>query len=227
MAESGRVPCPQFIDALCRCPYASYVPLASRTLGDVPKLWAATIETHRSKVRDAILENTATLVAAHGLRAVTMSQIAEDSGIGRATLYKYFPDVESILLAWHERQVAAHLDHLAGLRRRAGTPYERLNAVLEAYAGICYDVAHEDHGAEMTALLHRTEHIAGAERHLSHFVREMITEAANSGVIRTDVGADELATYCLNALAAASTLPSRAAVKRLVAVTLTGLGIPR
>src|SRR5258707_466547 len=106
-----------------------------------------------------------------------MSQIAEDSGIGRATLYKYFPDVESILHAWHERQVAAHLEHLAGLRHRPGTPYERLNAVLDAYAGICFDIAHENHGAEMTTLLHRAGHIAGAERHLSDFVRTMITEA--------------------------------------------------
>jgi len=54
----------------------------------VPKLWHHTIEAHRREVRDAILDNTATLVAAHGLRQVTMSQIAEQTGIGRATLYK-------------------------------------------------------------------------------------------------------------------------------------------
>lgn len=192
----------------------------------MPKLWTETVETHRSRVREAILESTATLVAEHGLRSVTMSQIAERSGIGRATLYKYFPDVESILVAWHERQVAAHLDQLAALRRRDGTPYQRLAAVLEAYAGICYDVAHQDHGTEMTSLLHRAEHIAGAERHLSNFVRDMIAEAAQGGGIRADVGADELATFSLNALAAAATLPSRAAVKRLVNVTMSGLGVP-
>jgi hypothetical protein len=31
------------------------------------------------------------------------------SGIGRATLCKYFPNVESILAVWHERHVASHL----------------------------------------------------------------------------------------------------------------------
>jgi AcrR family transcriptional regulator len=192
----------------------------------VPKLWTETIETHRSQVRDAILENTAALVASHGLRAVTMSQIAEDTRIGRATLYKYFPDVEAILVAWHERQVAEHLHHLATLRDRGGTPYERLAAVLEAYAGICYEIAHQDHGGDMTALLHRSEHMAGAERQLRDFVRDMIIEAADSGQIRTDVNPDELAAYCLNALAAATTSPSRAAVKRLVIVTLSGLRLP-
>lgn len=49
-------------------------------------------------------DTTAALVAEQGLTSVTMSRIAKESGIGLATLYKYFPDVESILLAWHERR---------------------------------------------------------------------------------------------------------------------------
>ena len=63
-----------------------------------------------------------------------MSQIAEETGIGRATLYKYFPDVEAILLAWHDRQIAAHLAYLSEVRDQAGDAGERLEAVLEAYA---------------------------------------------------------------------------------------------
>lgn len=65
----------------------------------MPKLWNQTIEAHRQSVQDATMETTAQLVAEGGLRGVTMSEIAERSGIGRATLYKYFPDVESILAA--------------------------------------------------------------------------------------------------------------------------------
>ena len=86
----------------------------------VPRLWNDTIQAHRAAVNDAILDTTAALVAKHGLRSVTMSQIAEQTGIGRATLYKYFPDVEAILAAWHERQIAAHLQQLTELRDQAG-----------------------------------------------------------------------------------------------------------
>jgi hypothetical protein len=39
---------------------------------------------------------------------ISMSQIAAAAGIGRATLYKYFPDVERVVAAWHNRQVADH-----------------------------------------------------------------------------------------------------------------------
>ena len=104
----------------------------------VPKLWNDTIEAHRREVRDAILDATAALVTGHGLTAVTMSQIAEDTGIGRATLYKYFPDVEAILVAWHERHVSGHLEHLSQLATQTGSTRQRLGAVLEAYALIMH-----------------------------------------------------------------------------------------
>jgi AcrR family transcriptional regulator len=189
----------------------------------VPKLWAETIETHRGHVRDAVLQTTAALVAEHGLRAVTMSQIAEDSGIGRATLYKYFPDVESILLAWHERQVATHLDHLLAVQEQTATPFDGLKAVLGAYALICHEVGRQDHGAELTALLHRDARLDGPERQLRELLRDLITDSIKIGAVRSDVSPDELAAYCANALAAAGGLKSKAAVERLVTVTITGL----
>jgi AcrR family transcriptional regulator len=188
----------------------------------VPKLWNETIAEHRRTVREATLETTAALVAEHGLASVTMSQIAKETGIGRATLYKYFPDVESILAAWHEGHVSAHLEHLTRIRDRAGTPGERLAAVLQAYA----DITHErPQRTEIAAVVHRGEHLAHAEQHLNALVRDLITDAAQSGDIRDDVAPAELASYCLHALGAAGSLPSKAAVHRLVAVTLAGLNL--
>lgn len=186
----------------------------------MPRLWTDTIEAHRRAVREATLDTTAALAAEHGLASLTMSQIAEQAGIGRATLYKYFPDIESILTAWHERHVARHLDHLARVRDQASGPAGRLRAVLEAYALITHE---RPHGTELAALLHRGEHVTQAERHLRDLVRDLLAEAARAGDVREDVPPGELASYCLGALGAAASLPSRAAVRRLVTVTLTGL----
>jgi AcrR family transcriptional regulator len=168
------------------------------------------------------LDTTAALVAEHGLASLTMSQIAEETGIARATLYKYFSDVEAILVAWHERQVIGHLEHLAEVRGRAGDAEEQLVSVLEAY-GI---ISHEHHGSELAVLLHRGEHVARAQRQLSAFIRSLLSEAAETGKVRNDVAPEELASYCLHALTAASSLPSRAAVRRLVMVILAGLRPP-
>jgi AcrR family transcriptional regulator len=190
--------------------------------GDVPRLWNETIEAHRAAVRDAILDTTAELVAENGL-SVTMSRIAEKTGIGRATLYKYFPDVEAILLAWHERHVTSHLEHLAELRDQAGDARQRLEAVLEAYALI----QHKRHATELAALLHRDEHVARAHQHLTDIIRDLLTEGAQTGDVRNDIPPEELANYCLYALASASSVPTEAAVRRIVTVTLAGLRPPR
>jgi AcrR family transcriptional regulator len=191
--------------------------------GVVPRLWNQTIEAHRRAVGDAILDTTAALVAEHGLRSVTMSQIAEQSGIGRATLYKYFPDVEAILIAWHERHVVAHLEHLAAARDQATEPGKRLRAVLDAYAFIAHGMSHQHYGSELTTLVHRDEHVAHAQQQLHDLIRDVLTEAAKAGDIRDDFAPEELATYCCHALAAAGSLPSEAAVRRLVTLTLAGL----
>ncbi|MHA4854905.1 TetR/AcrR family transcriptional regulator [Rhodococcus sp. MSC1_016] len=186
----------------------------------MPKLWNETIEDHRKAVREAVMDATATLVAHYGLAAVTMSRIAEDTGIGRATLYKYFPDVQAIVLAWHERQILRHLAQLAEVRdRTAGGAADRLRAVLAAYALILHD--HEP--TVDTAALHRGEHVGRAQHQLTGFVTDLIADGARAGEIRDDTAAEELARYCLHALTAATRLPTREAVHRLVQVTLDGM----
>ena len=185
----------------------------------VPKLWDETIETHRQAVRDAIVDAAGALVIERGLRGVTMSALAERAGVGRATLYKYFPDVESALTAWHEAQVMEHADELVRIRDRAGTAVERLEAVLTAYAAI----QHEHPEDALVAHLHGGAHVDRARDRLEALVAELIEDGAANGDIRLDVPAGELAQFALHALAVAGALHSKAAVRRLVGITLDGL----
>lgn len=187
----------------------------------MPKLWTDTIEEHRDAVREALLEATGSLVSELGLAGVSMSSIAERAGIGRATLYKYFADLDAVLRAWHERHVAGHLAALAEIRIAHTDPRERLIAMLETYAGIVHASGRE-RASLMAASLHRGAHAADAERELRRLLRDAIAEAARADVVRRDMPADELAAYALAALGAAAGA-SRAGVRRLVAATLAGL----
>ncbi|MFE9748304.1 TetR/AcrR family transcriptional regulator [Saccharothrix saharensis] len=187
----------------------------------MPRLWNDTIDAHRRAVREATLDATAALVTERGLMSLTMSHIAERAGIGRATLYKHFSDVEAILVAWHDRQVTRHLDHLERVGSRASSAGGKLRAVLEAYATLSRERGH--HSPGVAAFLHRREHVAEAHRHLRGFLRDLLTQGAEAGELRDDVPAEELADYCLHALDAADCLLSDEAVRRLVAVTLDGL----
>lgn len=194
---------------------------------NVPKLWNDTIEAHRREVRDAVLDAAWELAMTNGLAAVTMSRIAERAGIGRATLYKYFPDVQSILTAWHQRQIRHHLHHLAEVRDQQADPGARLEAVLLSYARIQHQRAahtrHGGHGTELSTLLHQGAQVTEAQAELRALIQGLLKDAARAGEVRTDVGSDELASYCLHALTAAGALPSERAVERLVEVTTAGL----
>jgi AcrR family transcriptional regulator len=188
----------------------------------VPKLWTETIATHRREVHDAILDTTASLVAEHGLLGVTMSQIAEETGIGRATLYKYFPDVESILLEWHDREIRAHLAHLSEVRDQRQHSGERLEAVLEAYALLSRPSrGHRD--ARFADLLHRDDRLGRAQREVHEMIRDLLAAAAREGRVRDDVPPDELASYCVHALGGGDAQLTKASIRRLVAVTMDAL----
>ena len=168
----------------------------------MPKLWTETVESHRQEVREAILDAADELVASRGLLAVSMSQLAETAGIGRATLYKYFADVEQVLAAWHARQVAEHLAELTALAEGPGEPAIRLRSALEAYERICRQRAR--HGGDaMSAALHHSPEVQQSERQLRDLLAGLVAEAAAAAVVRSDVPARELASFCVHALTAA------------------------
>jgi AcrR family transcriptional regulator len=186
----------------------------------VPKLWEESIQAHRAAVHDRVLDAAARLVHRHGPAGITMARMAREAGIGRATLYKYFPDAGAVLAAWHRRQVGEHVAELAALRNAPGRAIERLGAVLAGWARLA------QHGAgnsSVVAGLHTHDHVEQAEQQLLGMLTELLAEAAEAGDVRCDVAAAELAVYCRYAATGAAALPSAAAVQRLVAVTLAGL----
>ncbi|MGL5810007.1 MAG: TetR/AcrR family transcriptional regulator [Nocardioides sp.] len=188
----------------------------------MPRLWTDTIDEHRRQVRDAILDAMADLAATGGVLSVTMSHVADHAGIGRKTLYKYYPDLASILSAWHERRVA---HHLAGLRRTAddhADPHRRLQAVLRAHAAMI----HQHHSTALSHHLAGAPHVTGAHGQIRAFLADVVVSAANAGGVRRDIKPVEIADYLLHALGAAATAVSKAAVERLVQLTLDAIGEP-
>lgn len=188
----------------------------------MPKLWADSVESHREQVRDLVLEAVEELAATKGPLALNMSRLAEATGIGRATLYKYFGDIEEVLAAWHHRHVAGHLAELQDLADRPGNLSTRLLAVLGRYGRICQHG--RQHGADaLVAALHHGDRMAPHQKRLQELFATLLSDAAASGVVRADVPPDELANYCLHALSATADVGSDAAAARLVSVVLAGL----
>jgi AcrR family transcriptional regulator len=185
----------------------------------VPKLWRETIGEHQEQVRGAILDAAEELAVSHGPLSLTMSKVAEATGIGRATLYKYFADVEAIMQAWHERHLRSHVEQMSRIADGPGDAFTLLEAVLLEYA----TALSHSHQGDLGAVLHRHAGMADAQRQLTDLLERLIAAAVRDGSVRSDVPVRELAAYCLHALAASRHRRRPGAARRLVDVTLDGL----
>jgi AcrR family transcriptional regulator len=188
----------------------------------MPKIWTDTVDAHREAVREATLDAAARLARQNGLTGLSMSDIAREAGIGRATLYKYFSDLPAVLAAWHERHVAAHLREFHRVATEDGPAIQRLRRVLGGYGETRF-VQRGRHGAEIVSVLHAGEDAQAARQHLQEVLSQLIGQAASEGDARKDVAAKELATFCLHAIEATNELQSTDAVHRLVDLILAAL----
>lgn len=187
----------------------------------MPKLWDTTMDGHRRQVNNAILDATAELIAEHGPLSVAMSAIAERAGIGRATLYKYFPDVESILVAWHTRDFGEHLNRLKALSEAEDV---ELKDVAEF---VCAQRRHHPRhdGADILGTLAHA--LAGAEgvpgdaieREIIAVLTDLLTRLASKKEVRDDEDPELLARWLLHAAHAPAELADQA-ISQLIADSL-------
>lgn len=188
----------------------------------VPKLWTATVDEHRTAVRRAIFDAAWALLNERGPLSLTMSEIAARAGIGRATLYKYFADVETILLAAHHEQVGHHLQQVEALAAHHASPGAGLEAVLLHYATVVQLRERPTYDALRT-LLHADPRLEAAHDQLRVTLVELISSSAKAGEVRDDIEPEFLAEYCLSALGAAGKVTGAGTPEALVRLLLDSL----
>lgn len=189
----------------------------------MPKLWDSTIESHRHEVRAAVLRATSTVVSERGLLGVTMTGIAKEAGIGRATLYKYFPDVESVLQEWHAEQVHTHLEQLHAIAAGDGAAVERLRRLLRAHGTSLFESRIHAGAADVVASLHTGDRFEEHGVALQRLVAGLIRTAQAEHQLRDDLDADELALFAVSAVSGSPRAASKAAALRLVDTTCAAL----
>jgi AcrR family transcriptional regulator len=178
----------------------------------VPKTWNETVEGHRDAVRQAVMEATLALADERGIQKVSMSDVAGRAGITRATLYKYFGDVEAIFEDWHRSMLHGHLARFTEIARSGGDPAVGLFQILEAYALTVF----RHHGTRFASMLHRRGHARAAETGLLELIEELVASGARSGVFRKDIAPRELAVFCHSSLSSAYMLSDEQSVRRAV-----------
>lgn len=89
-------------------------------------IWDESLSNHKSRQSEQIAKAALEIVAADGMSGLTMSSIADRAGISRQTLYRYYPDIDSVLTAamTSNAGLEAHMEDLTS----EGTPREQLDS---------------------------------------------------------------------------------------------------
>lgn len=93
--------------------------------------WDDTVDRHRARYRERIIDAAIDLVAEQGAAKSSMAALAQRAGVGRATVYKYFPSIEDALLAHVEREVKACSTRLESICEDSDDPLDRLRGYID------------------------------------------------------------------------------------------------
>jgi AcrR family transcriptional regulator len=85
--------------------------------------------------RERILETAYELFSHRGIHDVGIDELVESAGVAKATLYKYFPSKNELVLAFLEQrqQIWTYGWVEREARRRGGTPEEQLLAIFDLF----------------------------------------------------------------------------------------------
>ncbi len=99
-----------------------------------------TSKSQQEQTQRKILAAAVSLMTAHGYEATTMKQIAREAAVADATLYKYFPSKEKLLLGYFEVSVKTALaDTLATPDLAEYSLQERLQRMLDSLLDVLRD----------------------------------------------------------------------------------------
>lgn len=148
----------------------------------MPKISAPTLEAHRAATVDRLLDAFGEIVMSKGYATVSLADVAAHAGLARTAIYNYFPDRESLLFSWTEREVARTIAILAQEVAQASSCAEKLRSFVRAQL-VDFANRHLPPGKEVMQFLQPEtygrfmQHIEPVER----ILRDILTEGSETG----------------------------------------------
>ncbi len=114
----------------------------------MPRIRAESIAAHKKASRSAILDAAQKVFLANGYDGVSLSTIADVSGLPRTTIYEYFPSKGRILMAVLSDRVPPLVEGMLDRLKEAG-PLETINQIFAGSMDLVVEAP------EMAALMFR------------------------------------------------------------------------
>jgi AcrR family transcriptional regulator len=87
--------------------------------------------------REEILEAAARVFAEHGYADGDTQALADALGVGKGTLYRYFPSKEALFLAAVDRLMRQLVEHVQSAATAEADPLERVGVAVRTFLGFC------------------------------------------------------------------------------------------
>lgn len=175
-----------------------------------------------------ILAAARELYSAPGGHAPTMDEVANASGVGRATLYRYFENRDELLLAVLEQEAMAIAARVENKIRNIDSPAEHVvEGMVQAMAEIqknalTQGVFRAGNGGTVNRLLFDTDRLVNIGVAI---MGPVVERARETGDLKTDMDPELVVEWILRILLSLVTVPSpnlrsRAAVRRFLNATV-------
>jgi AcrR family transcriptional regulator len=116
----------------------------------MPRISAPTIAEHVAQQEAAVIDAARQLFTKRGVRQVSLADIAAEVGLGRTSLYRYFPTKAHLVQRWFESAMAPLVERSRAAVDSTGSTAERFEAWLDVQLDFLLD---DDHTALVTASL--------------------------------------------------------------------------
>lgn len=92
----------------------------------MPKIIGGSLEEHRERMHERIFSSLASLLRERGYDTVTLADVAAAAGIGRTAMYNYYPDKETLLIAYTAHETGLYVDELRAELKNEPNPIGQL-----------------------------------------------------------------------------------------------------
>lgn len=162
----------------------------------------------KRKRMNGVIEAAERVFSKKGFEKATMQEIAEEANIGVATVFRYFPKKDKIIVAVVVNILERYLKYFESVRHMEGTCLQKIEEILDFFIS---DIKSES--LERTQLLEAFESYAAVSdegikrfedynkirKEIAATLSSLIEESVNDGSIRSDIQVKEVLASITNA----------------------------
>ncbi|WP_233005097.1 TetR/AcrR family transcriptional regulator [Exiguobacterium aurantiacum] len=154
-----------------------------------------------------IISQAEILFLKDGFERVQMQDIADAAEIGVATLFRYFPKKDQLIVAAAVRNLAPTLDAFKELTSRTGDAYSRLEAIIDYLldqqmkrtSHSRFREAFESYASFVVSPLPGIDNYIGLQREIMETLEPLIEHGKTDGSLRSDIDVKTTVVTIINA----------------------------